>query len=187
MGYYFHSTGSGLKFKEPVSEDAVSKLADFLRISDPEHDAGLRSRSGWNEMTPIEKLEVLLDYEGWTLEPEYESVFFEFSKDSDAEEMWEMLAPYIEEDSYIDMIGEDDCAWRFAFDGEKMEVQYADDTFFPGEDDFSAERANELLKKMFRTFSGYGEDWLAITLNLNDSEKLALHRIMEKKGDDVNA
>lgn len=183
MGYYFHSTNAYLKFKETLDEEAVKKLSDFLRIEDPAHDARLYHSSKWNEMTPLEQIGELLYYEGWELDSDYDTVYFEYSKDSDADDMWKVLAPYIVADSYIDCIGEDECQWEYYFDGEKMDIRYSDEPFFPNDDDFDAVRANELLKKAICRLkeSGLDENQIASMLELSSEEAGVLHRILAGK------
>lgn len=182
MGYYFRTTNSEVKFKNPVSDEVVNKLADFMGIKDPESSISISRWGKWKNMSNIEKVAALLDYDGWTFEDSYESIYFEYSKDSDSDEMWSMLAPYIERGSYIDCLGEDDCMWEYAFDGEKMEIRCSDDPFFPDDDEFGAVRANELLKKSIAVFKagGFNEAQLAEIFSLTEEEKNILHNIFEK-------
>lgn len=178
MGYYFHSTGSCFEFKDSLDGEAVKKLADFFKIEDPAHSARLYLTKNWDDMTPLEQMSELLYYDGWQVDDGY--IYFEESKDSDADEMWALLGPYVKEDSYIDLIGEDDCTWEYYFDGEKMEIFYGGETFFPKNDDFDAPRANELLKKTIRKLreDGYSDEQIAEMLELSELEKTVLRNIV---------
>lgn len=184
MGYYFRSTNSDLTFKKDLDEEAVTKLSGFLGVTDPEHSLYSLGKQRWEDMSPLEKIVELLYNNGWEVDTNDGTVFFDYSKDSSADEMWQLLAPYIEEGSCIDFIGEDDCIWEYSFDGKRMETLYSDEPFFVKEDDFSAIRANEILKQLISNFAdkGLSEDDIAALLSLSNDERTTLHNIIERKG-----
>lgn len=49
----------------------------------------------------------------------------------EAEELLNMIAPFVEKGSYITFMGEDDCMWAYYFDGESA-TEYNGEVCFPG-------------------------------------------------------
>jgi len=45
-------------------------------------------------------------------------IYFEGEKLGDDAILFDAISPYVRRGSYIDMTGEDDCIWRWAFDGK---------------------------------------------------------------------
>lgn len=43
------------------------------------------------------------------------------TKITEEKSMFDSLAPFVEAGSFVEMIGEDSCQWRYGFDGEKCE------------------------------------------------------------------
>ena len=54
---------------------------------------------------------------------------FEGEKIGDEELMFNAIAPFVEADSYITMLGEDGEQWRYFFDGETMETLFGRTVF----------------------------------------------------------
>ena len=50
-------------------------------------------------------------------EGDLSALYFEGSKLGDEESLFQTIAPFVEAGSYIGMTGEEDCLWRYVFDG----------------------------------------------------------------------
>jgi len=53
------------------------------------------------------------------------------TKVTDEEDMFGALAPFVEAGSWIEMVGEDNCLWRWTFDGEKCHETYPEIVWDP--------------------------------------------------------
>ena len=60
--------------------------------------------------------------DGWECETDIDGniidLWFKEEKINNEYEIFNLLAPYVEEECFIEMIGEDDSRWRWVFNGE---------------------------------------------------------------------
>ena len=66
----------------------------------------------------------------WCLESDNDSgdvigIYFEGEKLGNDEILFDAIAPFVEEGSFLEMSGEDGALWRWSFDGKEMEEKYA--------------------------------------------------------------
>ena len=113
MGYTMWQLDGRLAFKTHCEPAAVSA-----------------ARALWESPGEPPTLSALLSEHGWEHDggAELEFVGEKFLQDA---ELFDVLAPFVREGSFIDMRGEDDVAWRWYFDGHAL-LEFAGVVTFPG-------------------------------------------------------
>lgn len=78
------------------------------------------------------------DWLGWELDMDEETgdavgirMVDGSSKITEEDDMFAALAPFVEAGSWIEMVGEDNCLWRYVFDGEKCSEEYPEIVWDP--------------------------------------------------------
>lgn len=137
MGYYMyqHATDFFIGVDEkPNALIAVKKLARSNRRYDWVDDFG-----------KAKTLEEALEAWHWTPEVDCEgniyNITFDGEKLGDEDILWETIAPYVKDGSFIQMSGEDDGLWRWVFVARKM-VEVNPTILWPTVEEIRAELSN---------------------------------------------
>ena len=109
MGYYMYSRGSNFKFKEDVHTELIVSAIKSLKgklpwVTDEELDS-------CND----DDLNKALNVCGWDYSEYAHSMDFIDEKSGGEDLLFENIARFVEDGSYIEMIGEDDYMWRWVF------------------------------------------------------------------------
>ena len=115
MGYYMHQTGGYFKIRSAKIPDALNALIDFDKGMNPA-DASL---------SPAQQLAAIFSAWRWEIEIDEKSgdvsgVTFMGEKLRDDDDLFRSVAKFVEPGSYIDLMGGDDCSWRWYFDCDDM-------------------------------------------------------------------
>jgi hypothetical protein len=97
--------------------DAALKAIKEMPISDIHYS--------WveeEEYRSAETLEDAMKAWGWCIDTDkdgnVDSIYFDWEKIGEEFQLFKAIAPYVEPESYIAMIGEDSTIWRWYFDGK---------------------------------------------------------------------
>jgi hypothetical protein len=113
MGYYMHQTDSNFRIKA----EHMGLL--YLRLKQLEAGRWV-SQSTIDTAATVE--EILRE---WRWAPRFDAqlnmvdIWFDSEKSGDDDLLFNVLAEFVEADSYIEMRGEDDAHWRFWFTGSE--------------------------------------------------------------------
>ena len=129
MGYCIE-IGS-VEFKITKKKDKNKKIVDKLKkyfLEQVDTVGGGGNSNGerwyaWVEMKDIKEAKTIGDFmEAFAYEPQYDTetgdivdLFFNGEKLGDDEFFFKTIAPYIEDGSYIEYIGEDNAFWKYVF------------------------------------------------------------------------
>lgn len=127
MGYCIDSMEASFMLKKENADkawEALKKLFDKT------------PHIGWANQSVIKNsssFEEAMEECGWTIEQnengDYDFIYFSDEKYGDNEIELEAIAPYVEDDSYIQMQGEDGDIWRWIFKNGKCIEKYATISF----------------------------------------------------------
>lgn len=127
MGYCMNLQKKNFKIKKENAENVVNALRDFAK--------GFKNQYG-NRIMWVDK-ETLINSE--SIEESFDEIryplvidsngdyminYFSGEKLGDDTEIFNAIAPYVEEGSYIEMLGEDGTIWRWIFKNGKCEEKY---------------------------------------------------------------
>lgn len=123
MGYYMESREINFKIKSENADKALEAIKDYVKSQE---------RISWvyeEEVLKADKLTDALHEFRWE-SIEYNncieiSCFIGEKYSTNDEEMFSAIAPYVEDESYIVMQGEDSYMWRWFFKNGEMEEQTA--------------------------------------------------------------
>ncbi len=115
MGYYMHQTGGSFIIRCAKIPDALNALLDFDRGMNPADTS----------LPPAQQLAAAFSAWRWEIEVDEKSsdvtgVTFMGEKLRDDDDLFRSVAKFVEPGSYIEMLGGDDCSWRWYFDGDDM-------------------------------------------------------------------
>lgn len=119
MGYYITVRDVHFKIKKHNFEKALEAIKEL-----PPH-GWVDSR--YTEADTLEEAMTCWRWEaGYNAEGDIDYLLFIGEKLGNDEMFFTALAPYVEPDSYIEMDGEENALWRWCFDGQGMEEQFAE-------------------------------------------------------------
>ena len=118
MGYYVHQADARFRIKReniPAALDAIKKLFE------PDREEEQRPRYAWvdEDCAKASTLEEALEF--WGIEAhlddngDVDEVIRGREKLGDELTLFTVLAPFVEHESYIEFVGEDDNRWRWVF------------------------------------------------------------------------
>jgi len=152
MGYYIYQNCASFFINKEHFSTAVKILYDLIK-----------KEVVWNWVSPVNKLEKdpqkaikqLLTACRW--DPSFDengnidNIQFIGKNLGQEEQLFQALAPYVKKDSYIELSGEEGEIWRYEFDGNKMEENFAELDF-----DCNKEIVEKILKqkKLLPTLMG---------------------------------
>ena len=125
MGYYINSMEANFMLKKENVNEAWGALKKVCN----------ESSNRWLESAVNDSptFEESMEECGWTIEQnengDYDSIYFSDEKYRNNEIELEAIAPYVEDDSYIQMQGEDGDIWRWIFKDGKCIEKYATISF----------------------------------------------------------
>jgi hypothetical protein len=122
------------------AENKAGALQAIKDLAKDEHQAGSDQfdknwRYAWvsNKYKNAETLEEALAHWRWHAvvsenndSGDIVAIDFQGEKLGDEEVLFTAIAPFVEKGSYIEIHGEEDCFWRWVFDGETMTEKYAE-------------------------------------------------------------
>lgn len=111
MGYYMSQQDSDFR----IRSKNVSSALKALRRS--ENGASLMGVNTLSDALQIYGFTVTSDENG-----DITDIYFEYDKLRGQEEMLGIIAPYVQDGSFLQMIGEDDSMWRWVFRDQKLET-----------------------------------------------------------------
>lgn len=118
MGYYMYLMKSKFKMKENSEEKALEALKELARKDiylDWIYNEEIKNASTFNEAMRACR---------WEVVEQYDSICFNGEKYGSDDLIFNTIALYVEDDSYIQMQGEDGLIWRWIFkDGQCIERQ----------------------------------------------------------------
>lgn len=94
-------------------------------------EAAVRANDVFSHMKECSFAQMLQEM-GWTYDGECFDRTDAYTM-KDTHEFFKTIAPWVKIDSWIIMIGEDQCIWRYYFDGETCHEQYGEIEFKPNE------------------------------------------------------
>ena len=122
MGYCMSQTGSNFflaKENKSLALEAIKNLKGQETIKD-----GSGSHFSWvdtNEFMNATSLQSAMHAWRWDLEEDDEGnvvdINFVGEKSGDDYVLFDVIARYVKDGSYIQMVGEDNCIWRWVFNG----------------------------------------------------------------------
>ena len=123
MGYYMDMIESRLWIKKENENKALKAIKNAVRNG---------KITSWIIERDVEKSDNLQDAMTacrWEIEKlvndnGYGRVYFDGEKLGDDYQLFEVLAPFVEDGSYIEMSGEDGCLWRWVFENGKCKEIY---------------------------------------------------------------
>ena len=117
MSYYMRQVNGHFIMKKEKKVQALNELKDMITKGNTE----IQDYFTQDIMTSKSLEEVLLA-DGWECETDIDGniidLWFKEEKINNEYEIFNLLAPYVEEECFIEMIGEDDSRWRWVFNGE---------------------------------------------------------------------
>ncbi len=124
MDYYMHQTGGNFVIRAAKIPDALNALVDFDKGANPVSPA----------LSPVQQFAAVFIGWGWQTEVgenfgDVAGVSFVGEKLVDDDDLLRSIAKFVEPGSFIEMMGSDDCSWRWYFDGEDMVTHYGTMTF----------------------------------------------------------
>jgi len=134
MGYYMDQGDSKFIVKKENFDEAL-KVIKALKDNTNQMHGGSSSTGekwySWVEMSELANAKTLheaIEAWRWTVELDKEEnineIQFEGEKLGDDLVLFKALAPYVEDDSFIEMHGEDGNTWRWSFCNGKCEERY---------------------------------------------------------------
>lgn len=123
MGYCMEQMENKFCIRKENEEKALQALKELARKN---------KKLAWinsNTIIKANTLEDAINECGWELErddeeSDYNAIYFISEKLGDENIFFSAIAPYVESGSYIQMVGEDGCIWRYVFEnGEMKEVE----------------------------------------------------------------
>jgi hypothetical protein len=131
MGYYMNQLDSVFKIKPENFDKAKQAILDLMTKTNQGggYSNGERSFSWVTTSTVLnaKSLETMLSEWGWDVEfghgetnEHIVDISFNGEKSGDEIYLWIAIAPFVEDCSYIEMMGEDQYHWRWTFDNGKM-------------------------------------------------------------------
>jgi len=116
MSYY--ASGSGMiTFKPDVEDKVRTMLAEHHAVKPEDSIADMMAYSGWRYSPDGDKKDTY-----W--------MEFEYDRFSDADDVLYEIAPFVKE-GHIEMLGEDEDQWQYAFTDGKLK-EYKGVVTFPG-------------------------------------------------------
>lgn len=125
MGYFMNQREANFTIKKEYVDKAWNVLKDLFSKEDTslswiDNQDVLKSKSFEEAMSACR----------WNIEinerGDYDSIYFNGEKyGGDEEAVLEIIAPYVENDSYIQMQGEEGEQWRWIFDNGKVVEKHA--------------------------------------------------------------
>jgi len=127
MGYYMDQIEADFEIKHDLQEKALEAIKNLASGSDsPRHLHYAWVNDG--EYCDAKDLDTAMDAWRWHVERnedgDIDYISFEGEKLGDDEILFNAIAPYVTQGSYIQMSGEEGCIWRWVFDGEKCAEIY---------------------------------------------------------------
>lgn len=127
MGYHMHQTGGAFTIRSAKIQDALNTLVDFDKGMNPPDVL----------LSPAQQLSAIFGAWRWEVEVDEKSgdvtgVTFMGEKLRDDDDLFRSVAKFVEAGSYIDLMGGDDCTWRWYFDGDDM-ITRTGTTVFEGD------------------------------------------------------
>jgi hypothetical protein len=149
MGYCMNQTEAQFTIKKKNIEPALKALKDhFTETGDC---SWIYSKEIINAQTFKEAMKACRWHVGGAggsfgaaeraVEVDIEEIYFEGEKSGNDATIFNVIAPYVESGSYIQMVGEDNSQWRWIFDGKAC-------TEISGEVDFEGNR--EIVKAILK-------------------------------------
>lgn len=112
MGYYMELMESKFKMKSDSKDKALDALKDLAK----------RKSLVWvynEEVKNASTFEEAMQGCRWAVEDKMNSIYFEGEKYGDDDLIFNAIAPYVEDGSYIQINGEDGAIWRWVFENGK--------------------------------------------------------------------
>ena len=129
MGYGMRMRESSFRIKAGNKGRALELARTLLGLETVQDSSGPHfswvDRRSMEEAASIEEM-----LREWRWEPELNDdgdvvgLGFEGEKLGDDVRLWEAIAPSVEDGSFLEMVGEDGCIWRWWFDGLACEEQH---------------------------------------------------------------
>jgi hypothetical protein len=116
MGYYINQVGSNFCIKAKNIQPAFKALkGHFIETGD----------ASWinaNEVINAKTFQEAMEACRWDVNSKVDICEIQFNgeKLGDEETILNVIAPYVEAGSYIEMSGEEDSRWRWSFDGQRV-------------------------------------------------------------------
>ena len=142
MGYCMNLREADFKLKAGKEKLALQAIKGMVEKVDT-HGGGFSSgpdgvthHYSWintSDLVNAKTFKEAMDAWRWNVQydkdNQIEDIWWEGEKLGDDCQLFDAIAPYVEEGSYIEMMGEDGSIWRWAFDGKKMIEQDAQITW----------------------------------------------------------
>lgn len=127
MGYCITQRGSHFKMNAENKLPALEALKEIANMTDKMCGGSSSGEKwfAWVDMDYIndKTLEDAITKWNWHTNNDKEGnitdIYFEGEKLGQEDILFETIAPFVEKNSFIEMIGEDDYMWRWCFDGKK--------------------------------------------------------------------
>lgn len=122
MGYSANLTEKNFIIKEENIEDAFIHAKDFLMKYDQKiayvKKEDIEATNNLEELFEVFGFEIDFDKTTGHLD----TIDFVWEKLGNDENLFKLIAPYIEKDSYIQWVGEDGDIWRYVFRNNTFEI-----------------------------------------------------------------
>ena len=127
MGYYCNSIDSSFYVKKENVPKMINAYISKFHIASPPTKNQAETEKFLVNMFQINGMEITYDKSD-----NIDCVWYEYGKlHSDLEDFLDTIAPYVEDLSYITLIGEDSSIWQYVFHDGKMD-EYDAVITFPG-------------------------------------------------------
>jgi len=125
MGYCINQIGSRFCIKAKNIKPALQALQDYFK------EVGDKSWISGHEVLDASTFVEAMKACRWDVGMGKEvsdivEIQFNGERLGDDESIFNVIAPYVESGSYIEISGEDDCHWRWNFDGQAVVQNYAE-------------------------------------------------------------
>jgi len=113
MGYHVDMMDASFNMKKENLLPALKAVKDFIRVS-----AQLRWVDNYTILNASNLAEVMEEFKYELSVDDLGNVYdigYDSDKQGDEETIFRVIAPYVEPDSYIEMLGEDGDRWRYLF------------------------------------------------------------------------
>lgn len=133
MGYCIQMGRSNFHIKKENKEKA---LAALKKLGDGSNDSRANGGDGnikwfsWMNDTEVDQWDSIAQaMDDWRYpihldaHGNVDGISFQGEKLGQENLMFEVIAPFVEPDSYIDIIGEDGCRWKLVFDGNVLKIE----------------------------------------------------------------
>ena len=113
MGYYMHQRENSFFLPKEKQQEALKAI----KIAGEN-----KPRIFGSHILQAQTLQEVLDW--WCWKPQFDdegnivAIHFEGQKSGDDLELFNAIAPFVKEGSFIEMSGEDGAIWRYQFDGK---------------------------------------------------------------------